>query len=144
MPLYLGSEHHPSRLDQTPHRMQRCEEPGVHQDNQVDDKPRWLRSLSSDHRKLYPTARCGKFLRGRSYQVLRPLNGWVRPLYGNNPVHSYDIQANTCSHMSQLCSHTEYLNGMNMIPFDTRPHLNNTNHSLEIHVHTHSRTSRLY
>lgn len=80
MPLYLGSEHHPSRLDQTPHRMQRCEEPGVHQDNQVDDKPRWLRSLSSDHRKLYPTARCGKFLRGRSYQVLRPLNGWVRPL----------------------------------------------------------------
>ena len=79
IPLHLGSEHYPSRLNQTPHRMQLSEEPG-HQHSQADDKPHRLRFLSSDHRKLYPTARCGKLLRGRSYHVLRPLNGWVRPL----------------------------------------------------------------
>ena len=52
IPLHLGSEHYPSRLDQTPHRMQRCEEPDLHQNSQADDKPLWLRFLSSDHRKL--------------------------------------------------------------------------------------------
>ena len=53
LPLLLSSWLYPSRLDQTPDRIQRSNELGLHQKNQADDKPHWFRWLSSDHHTLY-------------------------------------------------------------------------------------------